>query len=297
MAFIGDIAFISYRGDHAEIARALAERLVDENDKQCNSVIFIPPGRICAPTEVLLPFEYFEVMEFILDAYYNCNAFIILEDKRYWSSYWTQMEVLQWRRFTKDQSMYIARPIGKSAQIVEKRKLPPIARETHRWLAHISLGTNRRMRRLSPDAQPFGRYARNCFLVPCDGCKRHFLVSQKKAYSSLAEKSSISCPYCNHVSALREAAEHGNFYRKPIMLLEPVSDVTPPSEEILNALLVDNELPPGIAVVTLPDEKLKSDVRKVMEVYGWMALGLLVVGAAIETYNAITGQNAEDNSD
>jgi hypothetical protein len=208
------------------------------------------------------------------------------------------MEVLQRRRFTNDQSVYIAQPTGKSAQIVEKRKLPPLGRETHKWLAHISLGTNRRMRALDPGPpQAFGRYAKNCFLVPCDGCKHHFLVSQKRVYSSLAERSGISCPYCNHVTTLREATEYGNFYRKPIMLLEPVSDVAPPSDEILNALLVDNELPPEIALVTLPDETLKSDVRKVMEAYGWTAFGLLVVGAAIGTYNAITGKNAEDNSE
>jgi hypothetical protein len=49
MAFIGDKAFISYRGDHAENAYALAQRLVDEKDKQFNSIIIIPPGAFVRP--------------------------------------------------------------------------------------------------------------------------------------------------------------------------------------------------------------------------------------------------------
>ena len=196
MTYIGHKVFLSYRGGDYKTAHDLAQDLLNQGN--CKQIVLVPPEKISKSNEILLPFEFFELMEFITDNLYDCDAFIILDTEHYLGSYWTQMEVRQWRRFAKQPEAYIARPAGQhQASIREKIALDPLDNGDAKLRARVSVGTNRRMLQSSGIPAAWGKFAKNCFLVPCAYCGRHFLATQKAVYASLNKNFTVT------VSSLR----------------------------------------------------------------------------------------------
>ena len=70
-------AFISYRGRDHQLADSLAQRLVDSGF--ASRAVLVPPNRLCEANELLLPFEYHELMEFIVDEMRGCTRFVMSE--------------------------------------------------------------------------------------------------------------------------------------------------------------------------------------------------------------------------
>src|SRR3954454_13305148 len=105
MASHGKNAFMSYRGCDYTPARNFAHTLTESGT--FDSITIVPPERICRDQEVLLPYEYFELMEFITDSMCNCDSLIIFDSGSYWQSYWTQMEIRQWRRFSPNLTAHV----------------------------------------------------------------------------------------------------------------------------------------------------------------------------------------------
>lgn len=289
MVHLGQQVFVSYRGDYYSFAEALSQWLVQNN--YCANVILFPPNSLSARGEILLPYEYIELMEFILDRLARSDAFVFLNTDDYQDSYFTQAELLQWRRFRDDPIVY---PVGGSNtfQLGEGLRLETLTKNEKKLWAGISVGVARSYRSKFNPGFAAAKYAKNCFMIPCRKCGQHFVASQKAVYSTLKGQFQIFCPHCsNGQFHFKEGTERGTFYRKPIILEQPYKNRLRilESQEILS-LLVNNELPDSIGLVTLDSEKLSSDLAKVGKAY--LGLGALALGAI--GLAALFGNSDED---
>jgi hypothetical protein len=274
----GQQIFLSYRGQSSIEAERLRDWLLCNQD--CQSAILFPRNVLTSEREMLLAFEYFELIEVILDELAASQTFVLLDEPGYWSSYFTQIELTQWRRLSKNNppQVYQVRGVERDGRPTQGQwvQLEPMTSEQKCLFAGISAGTSRRMQRLSH--LPFtawSTYARNCFLVCCAGCGEYLLLSQNVVYRALHNGESISCPhqkphYGSKQIGIREEASQGNFYRKP--LIQEQSGTKEPhllSDWEIIHLLMNNDSLPTIPVITLAGETMHSDLQKP----GMLALG------------------------
>lgn len=279
---LGQRAILSYRGAHYEAALRVKEWL--EGHGACEQVVLFPPNSLCAPGELLLPYEYIELMEVILDHLARCQSFVFLDTPDYQDSYFTQAEMLQWRRFRPDP---VAVPAGVDARgrpwTGEPRRWEPLSENEKKLWAKISVGINRKMQGPRTPASAWGRFAKNCFLTPCERCGEHLLVTQTAVYAALKGQFRVICPHCSYDRFVFVEGRHlGNYYRKPVSLalqLDPARRAplrVLRDDEIL-ALLVQNETPRAIPMVGLEGENPWSDLKKILVTYG--ALTVAAAGA------------------
>ncbi|MCC6613368.1 MAG: hypothetical protein IT320_07800 [Anaerolineae bacterium] len=283
MGQIGKTAFISYRGRYVHESEVLQQALL--NGGLYDRVVRFPPNSLCEENEILLPYEYIELMGFILDYLSQCDGFIFLSSEDYIDSYWTQAEVLQWRRF-RDQPVVIPSVvIDGQPQLGQPQMLAEMTHnEKHLW-AGISVSVERRYKGHLNPRLACGKFAKNCFLVSCRVCGEHFLVTQKYAYQCVRGEASLSCPHCGASGyTFTELQKQGNFYRKPITVTQshPTGKPHPirvlESDEILD-LLLENTLPETIKIV--PDDaehQITSDMGKIGR---FMLGGAALLGAAL----------------
>lgn len=286
MGQLGKKAFISYRGSSYAAASALREQILSQ--RLWDSVVLVEPQALSSADEILLPFEYFELMEFIYDQLYNCDGFVILDTGNFWESYWTNEEVRQYRRFSDTRACYVARLDGAGRpQLVERGVFEPLSDNAKRLLARISVGTNRRIQASSRGATFWGRYARSCFVIPCGEPQsagravRLFLASQKLVEAATRGEQTIRCPYCGRPVQVAQGPQRGTFYRRPVLLKSHNRNLPHPDADLLMALLVQDERPAGVELVHLPGETFDTDAMKVLKGYGWLAGAAgLAAGAA-----------------
>lgn len=285
MAKLGNRVFFSYRGYYYSQAKAAAQRLLD--NRYCDEVVLYPPNSLSSAGELLLPYEYVELMEFILDRMSRSDAFVFLDsidnegNHDYTNSYFTQAELLQWQRFKDNPVVY---PVDGGAQGLPGRgvQLDPLTKNQKKLWAKLSVGIARSYQHHMNPPFATGKYAKNCFMIPCQRltCGEHFLASQKAVYSTLKGQFQIVCPHCgNGQFYFREEAQKGNFYRKPVILEQPnKGDIRILQSEEIISLILDNKLPDSFKTpITLPGEKLSSDLAKIGKVYA--GLGVLAAGA------------------
>lgn len=274
---LGKTTFISYRGNYYLAAEAVGHWLVERG--YCKSSIVFTPGELSEKDEALLPYEYVELMEFILDRLARTESFVIINTNDYLDSYFTQAEVLQWRRFKDRPSVYMV-GIDDRGQFTlsEPVALEPLAKNQKKLWASISVGIARSYKHHMNPGFAAGKYAKSCFLLPCHTCGEHFLISRKAVYRALTGEFTVSCPHCgNSQFQFRELAQRGNYYRKPLIIEQPhrVAIRVLEDSEIL-ALLVNNELPSRIPLVSLEGEKFSSDIATLGKFY--LTLGALAAG-------------------
>jgi hypothetical protein len=267
-----------------EQARALAASLM--RDGACRSVVLVPPNRICHARELLLPFEYFELMEFITDRMHNADAFVVLGCDDYWTSYWTRMEVLQWRRFTNRPRIWLAETAGAgTARLTGSADLESLPGFDKRLWAHAAILSNRRMQ--GPRTlNPTGRYAKSCFLVPCATCRRHFLASQRYTYAQLRASRPLACPHGNCAGrvGVSERPSIGTFYRNPVVLTSALPpDMPAVDQDTLLDLLMRDDLPAGMDLRKEPDEWLPTDLTKILIGVGMTALAAIAIVGAVDS--------------
>jgi hypothetical protein len=274
---LGDQVFISYRGNYYSYAEALKQSL--ERDRLCKTAILFPPNSLCETSEILLPYEYIELMEFISDHLSQSDAFMFLNTPDYQDSYFTQAELLQWRRFKDDPAVYAVGGNGNQFQLGDAVHLEPLTGNEKKLWAGISVGIARSYKSHLNPGFACGKFAKSCFMIPCGGCGEHFLATQKAIYDALKGQFKITCPLCgNGEFYFREMHKRGNYYRKPIVLEQEFQTRLRvlETQEILD-LLISNELPPSISLVSMPGESLSSDIVKLGKFY--LALGGLALGA------------------
>jgi hypothetical protein len=218
MQRIGKQVFVSYRGNYSAHAEAIGQWLADNH--YCTNAILFPPNSLCERNELLLPYEYVELMEFILDRLARCDAFVFLNTSDYQDSYFTQAEILQWRRFKDDPVVY---PVGEDEHnqfvLGEAIHLDTLTKNEKRLWSGLSVSIARSYRDKFNPGFSGGKYNTSCFLLPCGNCGEHFLVSKKGIYEALKGTFKIACPQCRSAHfRIHEHPKKGNFYRKPIIL-------------------------------------------------------------------------------
>jgi hypothetical protein len=266
------IAFLSYRGGDFEIARKAAQFLLEK--KFCANGHIFPPNLLCERGELLLPYEYYELMGYIRDALANCDDFYFLDTPTYAESYFTQAEVLQWQAYRDNPVFYRIRSKGNSFAVEGPISVGNMNNSQKQLIANLAVNIDKSQQSHFNPGFMGGKYNRNCFLVPCGQCGEHFLATQKYIYSVLNNVNRLTCPHCNNSNfSLQELNKNGKFYRKPIILKQSIVTnfrVLDISE--IHELLVLNTLPKNIGLVKLKDETLSSDIAKVAKFWGGAAL-------------------------
>ncbi|MEM8964304.1 MAG: hypothetical protein AAGD38_22655, partial [Acidobacteriota bacterium] len=163
---IGDFAFISYRSS-AHKAAAHAQRTLI-NEGYCGRVVYAKPATFCEEGELFLPYEYFEIMGATHDYLHACDVFLYLDTHAYRDSYFTQAELLQWRRF-RDRPVVHRLTVDRRGGITVGRAeaLLPMSYNDKRLWAGLSVQIERRYRgRFNPGFRG-GRLHKSHFIVPC----------------------------------------------------------------------------------------------------------------------------------
>ena len=283
MQRIGKQVFISYRGKYYSQAEAVGQWLIQS--QYCIDAILFPPNSLCERNEILLPYEYVELMEFILDRLAKCDAFVFLNTGDYQDSYFTQAEILQWRRFNNNPVVY---PIGSTEKgaflLGETLHLETLTKNQKKLWAGLSVSIARSYRGKFNPGFYGGKYNRSCYLIPCGNCGEHFLASKKAINSTLEGNLKIACPHCgNGQFRFSQGHNMGRYYRKAIILEQEFKTslrILEPNEIL--SLLVDSDLPASIRLVTVNGESFSSDIGKLGWIYarlGVAALGALAVAA------------------
>ncbi|NEQ47822.1 MAG: hypothetical protein F6K00_31565 [Leptolyngbya sp. SIOISBB] len=297
--YLGDLVFLSYRGDAFEKARRLQEWL--QRKGYCEDVILYPPNTICTSNELLLPYDFFELLGKLRDGYsaglgtyadasiHDADAFVYLDANNYWESSFTQAEVMLWRSVSEE--LYPATVPERGQPSLGRKLLLPLSgnEEEVRKTAYRSSRKTKRAP-LNIGTYYWGKYSKNCFLIGCPNCGNHFLASTKAVYKALRGDVYISCPHhnCgNHDFYFEEGNKQGSFYRKPIRIHHNVKGKVNPLniDDMMTLMHSNDELPASVGLVTLPGETLKSDGRKVAELYGIAGLalaGLLFIGSLFD---------------
>lgn len=293
MSLLGKKVFISYRsygGKGYEDAQTLAHWLV--NNGYCEQVVVFPPNSLSASGEQFLPYEYVELMEFILDELARCQAFVYIDTPGYSDSYFTQAEILQWRRFKDEPVVYPAQVNGNHVQLGAGTTLETLSHNLKQAWASISVGTARSYRSHLNPGLATGKYAKSCFLVGCGKCGEHFLVTRKAVYAQIKGKFRVACPHCgNDQFPFKEEEQRGLYYRKPITLQQTFATKMRVLEmdEILH-LLLQNTLPPKFKLVQMGNERLDSDLATLGKLY----LGIGAVLGGLIGLAALLGGKDDD---
>lgn len=291
MQKIGEQVFISYRGKYYPQAEAVGQWL--RQNQYCTNAVLFSPNSLCERNEILMPYEYVELMEFILDRLAGCDAFVFLNTGDYQESYFTQAEILQWRRFNNNPVVY---PIGSTEEgaflLGESLHLEPLTKNQKKLWAGLSVSIARSYRGKFNPGFYGGKYNRSCYLIPCGNCGEHFLASKKAINGILEGSFKIACPHCGNVRFLfSQEHNRGHYYRKPIILKQEFKTslrILEPNEIL--SLLVDNDLPASIRLVTVNGESFSSDISKL----GWIYAGL---GAAALGAFAVASLFYDEESD
>ena len=276
-------AFISYRGAYYEHANAIRHWLIGNG--YCKNVVLFPPNSLSIYGELLMPYEYIELMEFILDRLSRCDAFVFLNTPDYSNSYFTQAEILQWRRFRDNPMVF---PIGQNVDqyvIGQGIQLVPLTLSEKRLWANLSVNIARSYQGKFNPGFYGGKHNRNCYLMPCGICGEHFLIGKKATSLTLRGEYRIVCPHCNNSHfRILEGNQMGTFYRNPIIVeqefIRPLRVLE--TSEVLD-LLIKDDLPPRIPLVSLADEHFDNDLIKVGKFFlgglAALAAGALVINA------------------
>lgn len=215
---IGNSVFISYRGAYFNKALEAREFLLKHG--YCRSVTLIPPNTISQENELLRVIEYFELGEMISDHMHDCDSFVFLNTPNYLGSYFTQLELHQWRYFWNKPSNPTLTSIDLNWNL-NKIEVNPLSLNEKRQWANVVVGVSRRAQRQRWSSPfPAGKYGRKYYVVPCRNCGEHVLLHKKHISSLIRRELQLSCPYrCGNSSfVFTEHYQNGNFYRKPILL-------------------------------------------------------------------------------
>lgn len=273
------IAFLSYRNYlSSDYENALkAKKYLMEYHNYVDVHLF-RPNSLCEQGELLLPYEYYELMGWIRDRIAECTAFYYLETPNYTDSYFTQAELLQWQAYRNNPVVYGIKPHGNSFVVGSEIPIGDISNDQKQLIAHFAVSIDRSQKSRFNPGFVGGKFNRNCFLIPCGNCGEHFLASQKFVYNVLRGAERLSCPHCYNTNfRVYEMNKRGEFYRKPIILEQPrpyKTDLRILGIHEIHQLLASNDLPSGIKLLNESNEQLTSDMGKLGK--AWAAIGLAV---------------------
>ncbi len=276
----GKQVFISHRGGDYNIAKEFREILIEQ--KLCKYAILFPNESLCYNWEQLLVIEYFELMESITDYIASCDTFFYIENPNYENGYFTQAEILQWRRFAKNPIIHPVQFISEGHfQIKSPIELQPISKEDKRLWAKLSVNINPKLQGRGPIF--WGKYA-YCFLIGCCNCGEYILITKKLMDTIIDENNQIECPHChkNTFSLKVDVNKKKKFYRHPIIMSpknDQIVELRLLYESEIIALLIGKELPENFKLLKLQKEQLKTSAQEVGKFYG--IAGAILAGIGI----------------
>ena len=256
---LGEQVFISYRSQYYSTVEVMGQWLVDQG--YCLRATCIPPDSLCERGEIISAYEYVELMGNTLDILARADGFVFLDTPDYLSSYFTQAEILQWRRF-RDRPVFhpcvISR--GRAGQPTFLLR-SPIALETldknaKKLWAGLSTSIAHRYRGKFQTPFVGGKFCKNYFVLPCLRCGEHFVAHKDTIQERVGTKYSIVCPHCGenrfHLwQKNKKGLFKKPFYRNALILESLVPERERRSLRVLDAfeilaLMIENELPPSI---------------------------------------------------
>ncbi|MEL7246849.1 MAG: hypothetical protein AAFO03_00465 [Bacteroidota bacterium] len=272
---LGKKVFISHRGDDYGTAVQLKSTLLHSN--YCKRVVLFENESLCANWEQLLVIEYFQLMEGIIDRLTECTSFLFIESPNYVNGYFTQAEILQWRRFKKQPLVIpVFRDVNNNFQLRQPILLQPFSKRDKKLWAKISVNIHPVMK---GRRQVFwGKYARNCFIIGCCICGEYFLLTRKFMDILIGTGLQVKCPHCLNAGfdLYEDRTKRKYFKRHPIILrpkVQPRQLRHLTESEILH-LLTGNNLPSRIRILKAPNEKLTKDSSRAMKGY-LVSIGIL----------------------
>ena len=288
--YLGDFVFISYRGSYYEDAQKVKRWL--EKNNFCKYAILYPPNTVFVREQLITPFQLFELLGHIqYGDHVNINgsaqigrhgdrglthadAFVILNTEDYALSPFTQAEMMLWR--FKGKEAYSVSIEGGEPVFRGRASLPSFSDEKKRRNLESQLGLNAyRASRLYKGRTPyyFGKYAHTCFMLSCPYCKNHFLSSVKAVREAKRGNVKLACPSCGHNEFYFTESKAGYHIHHQYL---GSGKIEPLRVDALNQLLVGNDLPDSVGLVTLRGEVLKSEGRAVAEgMLGGLALAMV----------------------
>jgi hypothetical protein len=230
------------------------------------------------------------------------DTFVYLNTADYWDSYFTQMEVLQWRRFKKEPKFYpVEIDNSRRFSFEGQGQWETLTSNQKSLWAKISVGINRGMQGHHSIPLMCGKFGKNCYLLPCHLCGEHFLAAQDAVHAALASDHRLVCPHC-HQNELRfeQLPYIGHFYRKPIILKRSTGRPGRPLRvldaiEVLG-LILNNDEPQRIPLAPYEGKKLRSDGEKMgiglACACGAVVGGIILVGAVSALASWLSGDKS-----
>jgi hypothetical protein len=196
---MGDDAFLSYRNQSIPHLKPAANWLWKSG--RFSSIMFIKPDdeRLALKNEILMPFEYFELVLAIWEKMEECDTFAYLDSQDYLESVWTNMELAGWQ-FLSDARTVVRVTVGRRGDYsADEMSLSPMSQPDKDLWAHIR-------RNLRPYAlqnsshvdAPYrgSKLSRKRYLFPCSACREHSLIKKQTIEGAAKSKAVVNCPRC-----------------------------------------------------------------------------------------------------
>ena len=237
----GPLYFLSYRSSREKELRPVSQWLIASGGVA--GTRWVPPGVLALPNELMLPFEWFELMMAIWNELESCQAFVYLDSPDYTASVWTSLEQIGWRALVDDpQVITVSGSNGRYAAV--RRTLAPMDRSEKRlW------------RQLRKNLEPFAvissgrgfipyrgrKPSTNHYLLPCIICGEYSLLPKREVEHAARVSGQAACaqPGCSSPYILTEVGSRNRIrYRRPIVAVPAVkSTQVPPRPLTTNELL------------------------------------------------------------
>jgi hypothetical protein len=253
---LGDQVFLSYRGHDVELAEGLASSL--KKMKLCKNVRAYKPESLCIRDEILTTYDYVELMESIIETMKQSDTFVFLDTGDYLDSYFTQTELLHWRRIRKSPRGYRFLFDNEDKSFLKEEVIwDTLSENKSRAWASITIHVNPSYT-IKATTLKWGKYSRNCFIIPCGRCGENFLLSGSALRANLNSEYDVICPHCgnNRFQFEVKSDQKSNFKRKPIVLNQEIKTLRILEPDEIFHLLLENELPTSIPLVALDNENL-----------------------------------------
>lgn len=265
---LGNQVFLSYRGHDVEVAEGLAASL--KKMKLCKNVLAYKPESLCIRDEILTTYDYVELMESIIETMKQSDSFVFLDTGDYFNSYFTQTEVLHWRRIHNNPKGYRVLFDDEDKSFLKEEVIwDTLSENKSRAWASITIHVNP-LYTLKATTLKWGKYSRNCFIIPCGHCGENFLLSGSALRATLNSEYDVICPHCgnNRFQFEVKTDQKSNFKRKPIVLNQDIKKLRILEPDEIFHLLLEDELPPSIPLVALDNENF-SLTESALELIGF----------------------------
>ena len=252
----GEVAFLSYARTMIRDPRPVGTWLTESGWFAGVHLVKPDSDRLAQENELLMPFEYFELMFAIWDgSMAKCDGFAFIDNQGgdYLKNVWTNMELHGWRYMS--DSLTAVRVSVSGRYSAQEVSLHPMSREEKEWWAHL-------YRNLKPHAltssshfdAPYrgGRLSRKRYLLGCTVCGEYSLIPKAVVETAAKGNGVVHCAHHKCGAAFRVVSQgrKDEIRRRRPIISQPLTGgggrPRPLTVDELMALYADRNPPPGI---------------------------------------------------